>query len=71
MNSLAVYFLVILNAGRTIVKIITMHGFLGDNDQTNYTDEDYKRTLYEFGISSVTDFAISIALLRLIYVKNY
>lgn len=69
-NVIAVYILVFLNAGRSIVKVITMHGFLGDDDVLNYSVADYKRTLYDFGVSSVTDFAISMAVLRLIYVKN-
>ena len=47
-----------------------MQGFFLDNKPLDYTWEDYKRALWDFGVSGFTDFVTSLAILRLIYVKN-
>ena len=70
LSVIMVFSLVLLSVARTVVKVITMHGFLGDTHPNDYTEEDYKRALYDYGFSSFTDFVISMAILRLIFVKN-
>jgi hypothetical protein len=47
-----------------------MQGFLGDIKPSDYNWEDFRRALYDFGVSAFTDFFTSMAILRLIYVKN-
>ena len=70
MSVIMVFSLVLLSVARTVVKVITMHGFLGDTHPNDYTVDDYNRALYDYGFSSFTDFVISMAILRLIFVKN-
>jgi hypothetical protein len=62
--------LVVLNVFRTVVRILTMHGFWGDSDPMNYTIEDYERSLKDFAVSLAADFITSLAILRMIYAKN-
>ena len=55
---------------RTVVRILTMQGFLGDTNPYDYNLDDYRRQFYDFAVSTFTDFVIASAILRLIYVKN-
>jgi hypothetical protein len=47
-----------------------MQGFLFDGDRFDVTIEDLHRAFYDYGVSSFADFITSLAILRLIYVKN-
>jgi hypothetical protein len=47
-----------------------MQGFLLDDKPKDYTWEDYERAFWDFGVSAFTNFVTSMAILRLIYVKN-
>lgn len=67
---IGVYFIVALNVARTITRILTMQGFLFDTDRYNFSMDDLERSMYDYGVSSLADFVTSIAILRLIYVKN-
>lgn len=62
--------MVVLSLGRTIVESLMMQGFVFDSDPDEFNRQDFLRSQIVQAVSSITDFIISLSILRLLHFKT-